>query len=208
MFIKFFPSGPLDTNVVLVACPETREAAIFDAPFGSLSFLEEEIEKYSLLPKMILLTHSHWDHIGDLFLIKNKFSVPIYVHQEDRQNVEHPGVDGLPLAMPVEATEVDYELSDQQVLKLGSLEIKALHTPGHTPGGVCFFFPKEKVLISGDTLFRGTIGNLNFKTGRPRLMSSSLEKLLKLPKETLVIPGHGETTTIDQEQIQMRRFIR
>jgi glyoxylase-like metal-dependent hydrolase (beta-lactamase superfamily II) len=96
--------------------------------------------------------------------------------------------------------KADGFLIEGQKLTVGDLDIEVIHTPGHTPGGVCFYLPKEKVLISGDTLFRGTIGNLNFPTSRPDLMWGSLKKLAALPADTKVYPGHGGSTTIGAEK--------
>jgi glyoxylase-like metal-dependent hydrolase (beta-lactamase superfamily II) len=200
MFMQVFSSGPADTNSILLACPKTHKAIIIDVPFDSSPMLLESIKKHSLQPEMILLTHSHWDHLGEAALLKEQLNIPLYVHAEDAGNVENPGSDGLPLFFPVQGVKPDGFLKDGQKISVGSLEIEVIHTPGHTPGGVCFWLPQEKVLISGDTLFQGTIGNLSFPTARPALMWESLKKLAKLPPETRVIPGHGGETTIKNEQ--------
>jgi glyoxylase-like metal-dependent hydrolase (beta-lactamase superfamily II) len=91
-------------------------------------------------------------------------------------------------------------LEDGQVLAVGEFQIEVIHTPGHTPGGVCFYLKEQKILFSGDTLFQGTIGNLSFPTARPARMWDSLKRLAALPKETRVYPGHGDPTTIGKEQ--------
>jgi glyoxylase-like metal-dependent hydrolase (beta-lactamase superfamily II) len=199
MIVNFFSAGPLETNTVLLACPKTQKAAIIDVPFESTPILMEEIKKSFLKPQMILLTHSHWDHIGEAIELKEKLKIPIYVHAEDAGNLEAPGSDGLPLFFPIKAGAADHILKDGQILELGSLKIEVIHTPGHTPGGVCFWIENEGILISGDTLFQGTIGKLTLPTGRPRLMWESLKKLSQLPPYTRVIPGHGEETTIGAE---------
>ena len=199
MLVKVFSAGPLETNTVILACPKTLKAAIVDVPFESTPFLMEEIKRLQLKPEMILLTHSHWDHIGEVVELKEKLKIPIYIHAEDVGNLEVPGSDGLPLFSPVKGGKPDHILKDGQVLELGSLKIDVIHTPGHTPGGVCFWIKDEGVLISGDTLFRGTIGKLTLPTGRPRLMRESLKKLFLLPPHTRVIPGHGDETTIGDE---------
>ncbi len=147
----------------------------------------------------ILLTHSHWDHIADTAKLKKAFNVPVWIHAEDAPNLEKPGVDGLPLHFPIEGVKPSGHLADGQVLKVGELEIKVMHTPGHTPGSVCFLLPDEGMLISGDTLFRGRMGRLDLPTGRPGLMKGSLKKIGMLPRETRVYPGHGESTTIKEE---------
>ena len=199
MLIKVFSCGPLETNTVLFACDATKKAAIVDAPFESFQVLEKAIQKNSLHPEMLLLTHSHWDHIAEAGLIKEKFGIPIYVHPEDTGNLENPGSDGLPLFFPMTGVKPDRFLKDGQVLKVGLIEVRVIATPGHSPGGVSFWLPQEKVLISGDTLFQGTIGRLDLSTGRPELMWESLKKLSELPPDTKVIPGHGGETTIQAE---------
>lgn len=199
MIVKVFSAGPLDTNTVLLACPKTHKAAIVDVPFESLPFLLAEIKKNALQPQMILLTHSHWDHIGAAVELKEKLNIPIYIHAEDAKNLEKPGSDGLPLFFPVKGGVADHFLKDGEVLELGSLKIEVIHTPGHTPGGVSFWIKDEGLLISGDTLFQGTIGKLSLPTGQPKSMWKSLKKLSKLPPHTRVIPGHGDETTIGDE---------
>lgn len=201
MLIEVFSTGPVETNTILLGCLQTHKAAIVDAPLDSVSLLLDEIRKNSLEVQMILLTHSHWDHTAEVAALKEKLHVPLYVHAEDAGNVEHPGSDGLPLLFPIKGVKPDGFLQDGEEILIGSLQLKVIHTPGHTPGAVCFWLPKEEVLISGDTLFRGTIGNLSFPTARPSLMGESLKKLAKLPPKTRVIPGHGEETTIEAEAI-------
>ncbi len=199
MIIKVFSTGPVETNTILLACPKTLKAAIIDVPFSSKDLLIDEIKNLKLKPEMILLTHSHWDHIGEVIELKKALNIPIYVHSEDAGNLEVPGSDGLPLVFPVQGGRPDHLLKDGDVLELGSLKIDVIHTPGHTPGGVCFWIKDENVLISGDTLFRGTIGRLNFPSSKPKLMWESLKRLSKLPAETRVVPGHGKETKIGDE---------
>ncbi|HNA62474.1 MAG TPA: MBL fold metallo-hydrolase [Rhabdochlamydiaceae bacterium] len=199
MLLKIFCSGPADTNSVLIGCPDTKQAAVIDAPLGVTPHILQAIEKDSLIPQMILLTHSHWDHLADLAALKKALQVPVYVHAEDAGNVEEPGADKLPLFFPIQGVKPDHALIDGQTLSLGQLKIEVIHTPGHTPGGVCFWIPQEKIVMTGDTLFKGTIGNLSFPTARPSLMWESLKKLAKLPPDTVVIPGHGPKTSIGAE---------
>lgn len=199
MLLKIFCSGPADTNSVLIGCPDTKQAAVIDAPLGVTPYILQAIEKDSLIPQMILLTHSHWDHLADLAPLKKALQIPVYVHAEDAGNVEEPGSDRLPLFFPIQGVKPDHDLIDGQTLSLGQLKIEVIHTPGHTPGGVCFWIPQEKIVITGDTLFKGTIGNLSFPTARPSLMWESLKKLAKLPPDTVVIPGHGSKTSIGTE---------
>ena len=200
MILEIFCSGPALTNSILVGCPKTKEAAIIDVPFDSSDQLLEEVATLNLSVKMILLTHSHWDHIGEVSFLKKKLKVPIYLHEEDAENLKLPGSDGLPLFQEVKGATPDHLLQDGEEINIGELKVEVIHTPGHTPGGVCFYFPTEGVLVAGDTLFKGTIGNLSFPTSDPDRMWASLKRLAKLPPETRVIPGHGEETQIGREK--------
>jgi hydroxyacylglutathione hydrolase len=200
MILEVFPSGPLETNAYLLICEVTKHAAIIDVPPKSSDTLLQRIKELSLSMDMILLTHSHWDHIAEVSLLKKHLNVPVYIHKEDADNLEHPGSDQLPLFFPLKGIKPDGYLADGQKLVLGKLVIIVIHTPGHSPGSICFYLPSENILISGDTLFKGTIGKLNLPTARPVLMWDSLKKLAALPNATKVYPGHGDSTTIGAER--------
>jgi len=199
LILEVFHLGPLDTNALLLGCSKTREAAVVDAPLGAVDLFLERERELALSIGMILLTHAHWDHIADLAKLKQKTQAKVYVHPGDRENVRFPGSDGLPLLFPIEGIEPDSTLADGQRLMLGELVIQVIHTPGHSPGSVCFYIEKEGVLLTGDTLFQGTIGNLSLPTAEPQMMWKSLAKIAKLPPNTHVYPGHGEETTLEQE---------
>jgi hydroxyacylglutathione hydrolase len=199
MILEAFPLGPAETNAYLLGCSETKRACLIDAPFDSYKVVLKRSKELGLQIEALLLTHSHWDHIAEAALIKEKLNVPVFIHREDAENVKNPGSDRLPMFFSVKGLEPDGFLQDGQVISLGKLTIEVIHTPGHTPGGVCFYLADQKTLISGDTLFKGTIGNLSFPTARPELMWTSLKRLAQLPKETKVYPGHGESTKIGDE---------
>jgi len=195
--VQCFPSGPFETNAYLLACLETSKGMFIDPAPGSFENLTNASAGVKI--EGILLTHSHWDHIGDLKKLKTSFDVPVYVHQKDRANVVKPGSDGLPLMSPIEGVEPEFDLKEGQIITIGHLELKVIETPGHTPGGVCFYLEKEKILFAGDTLFKGSIGNLSLPTADRSAMWKSLEKLEKLPADTVVYSGHGPSTTIGDE---------
>jgi len=197
VILEGFPCGPFATNAYLLACKETFKGVFIDPSPDSCATLTEAATGYKM--EAILLTHSHWDHMADTKKLKRSFDIPVYVHPADSANVRHPGSDGIPMPIFIEGFEPDHDLTDGQVLEVGNLQIRVIHTPGHTPGGVCFYLAKQKILISGDTLFKGTIGNLSFPTANPDAMWKSLKKLEKLPSETRVYPGHGPFTTIGAE---------
>lgn len=199
MFIQEFPSGPFETNAYVVGCTTTKQAVIIDPAPESADAILDCLETKGFHCIAILLTHSHWDHIADAPTLKDKLNVPIYIHELDAPNLKRPGADGLPLWVEIRGLEADHLIHEGMIIPVGELSFHVLETPGHTPGGVCFYEPEEGVLFSGDTLFKGTIGNLSFPTARPHLMWHSLDKLAELPAHTHVYPGHGPSTRIGKE---------
>lgn len=199
MVIYKFPFGPLETNAILIGCPETQKAAVIDPSLGSANAILQKATHHNLTIEKILLTHSHWDHFADAHALKTKTQAPLYVHFLDAKNIEHPGSDGIPLFVAIPPVSPDHFLNEGDILEIGRLKIEVIHSPGHSPGSVCFYLREQNLLLSGDTLFQGSIGSLSLPTARPNEMWTSLEKLAKLPPETRVIPGHGRDTTIEQE---------
>lgn len=199
MIIQTFPSGPYATNAYVVACEKTKKAVIVDPSPGSFEAVWAYIAQKQLIPDKILLTHSHWDHIADVAKCKRAYGIPVWVHALDKQNMETPGSDRLSGSQGIEGVQVEHSVEDGERFFVGELEFTTIHTPGHTPGGVCYYLPQAKILLSGDTLFRGSIGRVDLPTGEAALMWLSLKKLAALPKETVVYPGHGPQTTIGKE---------
>ncbi len=199
MIIESFCCGPFGTNSYIVGCTETQQAAIIDPSPQSSQLLKDYITKHRLTPTKILLTHSHWDHIADVATMKRLYPVPVQIHPEDAPNLIQPGSDGLPAFLTCEAVQPDAYLKDGDIVAIGNLRFQVIHTPGHSPGGICLYEPKQGVLISGDTLFHQSIGNLSLPTAEPERMWTSLDKLAKLPPQTRVFPGHGPSTTIGAE---------
>ena len=200
MILETFRSGPLNTNAYLIACPATHKAALFDAPYECYADVVLCLAEKKLTLEAIYLTHSHIDHIADLSIFKKNFpNIQIWIHSLDQRNLSEPGSDGIGLFSiePVTATGF---LSHDDKKMIGQIPFSVIHTPGHSPGGVCFFFPNEKVLISGDTLFKGTYGSLSLPTAEPSKMMSSLSVLAHLDEKTRVFPGHGRSTTIGDEK--------
>lgn len=200
MILKTFPSGPFETNAYVVVCSKTNQAVIIDPAPDSFTSIVQFIEDEQLTPIALWLTHSHWDHIADAAPLIKKYHLPVYIHPLDAPNLTSPGADKLPCWIRIEGVTPTHLLKEGETLTVGDLTFIVIHTPGHTPGGVCFYSPKEKVLISGDTLFKGTIGNLSFPTSVPDQMWPSLAKLAKLPPDTSVYPGHGDPTMIGSEK--------
>lgn len=204
-FLFIFPSGPAQTNTLLLGCLATKEGALIDPGFGAVEPVLKRAKEEGFRIGKILLTHSHWDHIGELALAVEKTKAPVYVHPLDAENVRRPGSDRLPFPLPIQGVEPTHLMKEGEVIEVGELRLEVIHTPGHCRGAVCFWERKENLLISGDTLFRGTMGALHLPTAEPEKMGRSMQKLATLPPETRVIPGHGGETTIGREQPWMER---
>jgi len=199
MFIKAFPSGPFLTNCYVVTCPETNKAAVIDPSPESSKAVSAYLQEQNFVLAKILLTHSHWDHIADVSILKKIHPAPVYIHTLDVPNLERPGSDKLPCWIDIEGVTPDVLFTDGDHVAVGNIDFSIIHTPGHTPGGICFFCEAELILFSGDTLFKGSIGNISFPTSLPEAMWTSLDKLALLPPSTKVYPGHGPSTTIRAE---------
>jgi hydroxyacylglutathione hydrolase len=199
MKIQVFACGPFETNAYILACSKTNQAVIVDPAPNSFNLIKTHLTENQLIPQKILLTHSHWDHIADVAALKKHYQIPVYVHSLDAPNLEKPGSDSLPCWISIEGVKPDGFLEENEQVNFGDLRFVVMHTPGHSPGSLCLYSKENNVLISGDTLFKGTIGNISFPTSQPDLMWISLKKLAKLPPQTKIYPGHGPTTTIEKE---------
>ncbi|MCC6127864.1 MAG: MBL fold metallo-hydrolase [Chlamydiae bacterium] len=205
MILHLFSFGPLQTTAAIFACTKTKLSAVIDPGVDSSAILLKTIQKEELILNKILLTHSHWDHIAGVHELRERTGASVYIHSSDEGNLQRPGSDRIPLFAPIEGAKPDHFLQDGQILEVGALQVHVIHTPGHSPGGVCFYIPSEKIIFSGDTLFRGTIGNLGLPTASASDMWPSLRKLALFPPDTRVIPGHGRETTIGQEKSWLAR---
>ncbi len=195
--IEMFPSGPFATNAYVL--DSNGVAAIFDPSPGSLEMIRKYVEEKGLRVEKIYITHSHWDHIVDTAVAQAEYGAPVFVHPLDVGNLENPGSDGIPMMVEVEAVKPVYTIADGEVVSVGDIELDVLHTPGHSPGSVCFYAQSEGFLIGGDLIFRGSIGNLSLPTAKAQDMWASLERIANLPPETIIYPGHGEPTTVGEE---------
>ncbi len=199
MIIKIFVCGPIENNTFVIVCKKTKKALVIDPAFGSGNKVEKYINENKYILEKILLTHAHWDHITDVKLLKEEFSCPIYMHKLESDLLKNPQKPYFFSSITIPDLKPDILLEGDEKIELGDLEILVIHTPGHTPGSVCYYVEKEKVLFSGDTLFKGSFGRVDFPYSNPQDMIESLKTLSNLPKDVKVYPGHGSDTTIGKE---------
>jgi len=191
--------GELGTNCYLVWEEKNRRCLIIDAADDGV-FVSEEIEKLGLKPIMIMATHGHFDHVMGVLALKLIYKIPFACSSKDefllkrqqetaefflRRKIEVPNI-----------KKIDLDLDKETEIKLGKERIKVIKTPGHSPGGVCFYYPAGNLLFSGDTLFKGAVGRTDFGYGSVENLKRSLKKIFKLPKGTTVLPGHGGIFTL------------
>ncbi len=192
--------GEVQTNFYIAENEETKEAILVD-PADGASRISVQIERLGLKPVAILLTHGHFDHILAVNELREKYGVPVYIHEDEKDVLENPVLSLCSMFGARCQVSADRFVKDGDILDLAGFQIKVLHTPGHTKGGACFYIEDEKAVFSGDTLFRYSIGRTDFPTGDLNtLLNSVREKLFVLPEDVDVYPGHEGTTTIGFEK--------
>ena len=178
--------GPWGTNAYIIICLETRDSVLIDAPAEASTIIKRLKDTN---PKYILLTHSHFDHIGALVELRSKLTVPLAAHAADSSRLPSPP---------------EVLLDDGNTLSVGKIKLQVLHTPGHTPGSVCFRM--SKYLISGDTIFPGGPGKSGSPDNLKQIIKSITDKIMVLPDDTAIYPGHGEATTLNKEKQEFAVF--
>jgi hydroxyacylglutathione hydrolase len=178
--------GPYETNAYIVVCGKTKESLVVDAPAGASEIIER---LDGTKPRYILLTHDHYDHTGVLTSLRSRLKVPLATHIESSYQLKTPP---------------EILLNDGDSLTLGKLTIEVLHTPGHTPGGLCFKI--GKYLFAGDTVFPGGPGHTESPADFSQIVKSITGKILTLPDDTVILPGHGDGTTVKQSREEYAVF--
>lgn len=199
MIIKKIVVGELMTNCYLLGCKQTKAIAIID-PGAESEKIIKEIDKANLKPKFIILTHGHGDHIGAINGLKKKYNIPVYIHENDKELLENSYLNFSAFMFGKETSIIaDKKLKDNDTIVLGNFKIKVLHTPGHTPGSIVL--KCNNILFSGDTLFQNGIGRTDLPGGSyDKIINSIKTKILSLPDDTIVYPGHGPETNVIEEK--------
>jgi hydroxyacylglutathione hydrolase len=179
--------GPFGTNAYIIGCPETQESVLVDAP-AEATVITDRFRNTT--PRCILLTHNHMDHVGALAELRAELKVPLAVHISDASGLT-PAPEML--------------LNDGDIIRLGGLKLTVLHTPGHTPGSLCF--KVGQYLISGDTIFPGGPGKTSSPDDFGRILKSITEKIFVLPDDTQIYPGHGDSTVVKKEKDEFAIFV-
>ncbi len=201
MKIELYVVGPVQTNCYFIINESNNEMIILD-PGASAAALAKKIEEAGYQPKAILITHGHFDHAAAAEELAKHFAIPVYAHEAERETMEKPSVNLSSTMGEAQSYPVDVYVKDEQELDLAGMHIRVLFTPGHTAGGCCYYFPYEDALFCGDTLFYGSVGRTDFPGGSmSTLVRAIREKLMVLPENTVCFPGHGDSTTIDDERM-------
>jgi len=201
MIHKIFPVGPLQCNCSVIGDEKTHDAMVID-PGDQIEGILEILRQEKLTLKQIVITHAHIDHVGGAMKLKAATGAPILMNQNDYALLKMLDMQAAWVGMrPPGDVQVDEAIGQGRVLKIGEISSNVVHTPGHTECSICVYFPVEKKLIAGDTLFACSIGRTDLPGGSmDKIMRSLHHQVLALPDETEVVPGHGPGTTIGEER--------
>lgn len=196
MFLEILPSGILDTNTYIVS--DGKDCIIIDAGNTAQSILQV-LKKHDWTAKYLILTHGHYDHIFYADEIRKTTGAQLIIHSDDVEFLENPFFNGAAMFEPTTVSRPEKTVSTDETLEVGSMKVKFIHTPGHTPGCMCILV--ENSLFTGDTLFSGSIGRTDFPGGDfAEIIDSIKTKLLTLDESVVVYPGHGPKSTIAKEK--------
>jgi len=207
MFVVTRESGPVQTNAYLLA-DDNGNAVIIDTPMGIWKIFKQIIIEKELELKAILLTHTHWDHTFDSNLISEENKIQVFVHPLDAYRILDPNMHTVfNLPFNIEPVNNIAFINDNDILSFGDIKLKVIHTPGHTEGGVCYVDEENKLIFTGDTLFRGNVGRTDLPGGSSEQLFDTIRtKIITLPLDFQIFSGHGPSTTVEKE-IQSNPYI-
>ena len=189
------------TNCYIIVDEKSKEAMVID-PASEVEKIIEMLDILNAKLKYIYLTHCHGDHTGAVVDLQNKYGAKVLIHRKESENLRNPEITlNYYIGIPDIKLEEDSRVDDGDKIHVGDLEFRVIHTPGHTDGGTSLYSESEKMLFSGDTMFRGAWGRTDLPTGSlVEIIDSITNKLLVLPDDTIVYPGHGKSTMIREEK--------
>lgn len=204
--------GIASTNCFLVIDDATKQCVLFDAPDHTVEPVLDFVEKENLKLIGLWLTHGHFDHLADHKVVTDRFpNAKILIHPLEESKLTKPGSAMFQLPFTIPPGKADELISDGQKLSIGNLKVEVMHTPGHSPGHVCFYLPEESLLIVGDLIIAGSIGRTDLPDGSYEELSRSIRRVMKLPSQTRLLGGHGEPTTIGETMngnYEVKRILR
>jgi hydroxyacylglutathione hydrolase len=203
MMLASASGGVAMTNCFLVGDEISKQAVLFDAPDHTTTALLDETAERGWDLIGLWLTHGHFDHFADHAIVKQRFpNAKILIHPLDEQKAQNPDLQtrlfGLPLSIP--PLRADGYVADNQKLKLGSSDVIVIHTPGHAPGHVSYYFPAEKLLIGGDLIIAGSVGRTDLPDSDHAALEASIRRIMEFPPKTRLLGGHGPPTTLEHER--------
>jgi len=201
MKTKTLELGPFAVNCYLFWDENSSDGVIID-PGADPDRIFDEVTSAGFTPLAILLTHGHGDHIAAVIDVKGKYDIPLYIGEGEKDLLANPSANVSALfGQPITSPPPDFVVKDEEIINVGTICLKVLFTPGHSPGGVCYLDESEGLLFCGDTLFYGSIGRTDLPgCSHKQLIESIEEKIMKLPDNIVCYPGHGPQTTVGAER--------
>ena len=201
--IEKFEDGPVWTIGYLVYDAGAREAVVIDVPMWSGEKIYKRVRELSLSVKNIVATHGHWDHTGEMKKLKSLTAAVVCANKADEWMMIDPNGMVIAPPEPIEPVKVEIPLADGSELSVGGITFSVIHTPGHSAGSICLYEANAKILFTGDTLFAGSIGRIDLPTGSMEEISKSIpEKIMTLPEDVKIYPGHGPGSTLKRERME------
>lgn len=202
--IVTIPAGPIETNAFVVIDGASRKALVIDAPPDVLTMLQQAIAAHNVTPIALVITHAHWDHIGDAAAVREQLNLPLLAHEREQRRIEQPAAGPEPIA----GAPVDRILHDGDTVELGDHTFTVWHTPGHSPGQISLISAADNLMLGGDTLFPNGYGRVDIPGASDDETIATIRRLLNLPDAVVVYPGHGLPTTIGRERPWMQQVDR
>ena len=202
MIIARNSGGIAATNCYLIGDGEAKQAVVFDAPDNTVAPLLDLAAERGLDVIGLWLTHGHFDHVADHLEVTKRFpNAKVLIHKLDEPKLLEPNASFFVLPFTIPPRSADAHVEDGQALSLGKFRVEVIHTPGHAPGHVMYHFPEEKLLVGGDLIIAGSVGRTDLPDSDHAELERSIRRVMQLPPDTRLLPGHGDVSTLDQERV-------